>query len=493
MKFFFLMLTLLGGLSVQAQTPPVKEWTFLVYLNADNNLYQYGLRNMDQMQKVGSTADMNMVVEFDPSPRGLPTQRLYIEKDQKPTVLQTFPETNMGDWKHFAEFVTWGIQNYPARHYAVIVWNHGDGWQGVSYDDNPYAHMTIPDLAQGLRQAKMNLAPILARRGVANGPLIDILNFDACLMSSLEVAYELKDLAGIMIGSQYTEPGNGEDYTAILAHLVKEPHLNAHDLAAHMVYEYVLQYPADAEINYLALDMSKVGAFTQMFRNVAAQHLQIPSPLQNQLRNFYANKVEGSDLIGGMTAARKIVTGFPAFTQSIDQLVGMYGYPAERTTNMTKTSSELRETSLKISRPYAAAVNFRASPNAAWQRQVLVPQADGTFAVALPKGAASQYVVQRLIPGTDAAVSQEALSTFMRLGENPIIFHNQFPATSPVIAEAHTARTTGAMGMSLYLGSLNIARVTNHSQVIPQILSQYMQLQFAKTGAPEWTQFMNVR
>ena len=148
-----------------AQTNQVKEWTVLVYLNADNDLYRFGFLNMQQMESIGSTAGMNVVVQFDPEPQGQPTTRYFVTKNANPVngkitsqVVGTLPETDMGNPKTLSDFLVWGVQNYPAKKYAVIVWNHGNGWQGVSYDDNPQSHLSMPELRAGFEQMNMAIA-----------------------------------------------------------------------------------------------------------------------------------------------------------------------------------------------------------------------------------------------------------------------------------------------------------------------------------------------
>jgi hypothetical protein len=34
---------------------------------------------------------------------------------------------DMGDAKSLREFVDWGVQNFPADRYALVLWNHGSG------------------------------------------------------------------------------------------------------------------------------------------------------------------------------------------------------------------------------------------------------------------------------------------------------------------------------------------------------------------------------
>src|SRR5207249_2834038 len=61
-------LTKLNGVAVNVPLTLVRttraKWTFLVYLDAANNLRDFGPLNFNQMEQVGSTADVNIVVQW---------------------------------------------------------------------------------------------------------------------------------------------------------------------------------------------------------------------------------------------------------------------------------------------------------------------------------------------------------------------------------------------------------------------------------------------
>ncbi len=37
-----------------------------------------------------------------------------------------------GDPAILTAFVSWVIENYPAEHYALDLWNHGSGWRATA-------------------------------------------------------------------------------------------------------------------------------------------------------------------------------------------------------------------------------------------------------------------------------------------------------------------------------------------------------------------------
>lgn len=478
-------------------TPPVKEWTYLVYMNSDNNLYSFGFLNMMQMEKVGSSDQVNVVVQMDPQPRNLQTTRYYVTKNPNAQqgkitsqVVGQIGETNMGDPKTLTDFLVWGAQNYPAKHYAVVVWNHGGGWVGVSYDDNPASHLTTPQVRQALEGFNMFLSRSQST-GLRRARKVDLINFDACLMSTLEVAYELKDVANYLVASQYNEPGEGENYTNFLTPLVAKPQMTARELAEIMVYQYVKEYNSEQDINYAAWDLSRLSGFTQKFNQ--SMTVVNGSPAKNKIRNAFGG--EGAfDFISGMTMAYTAAKEDPNAAQALDSVIQNYGYPREGAFRLAKGRSLAPNQILNVVRSFPGTLYFRANPTMGWKQIPLQRQADGMFAAQVPFAQAQQYSVLRSAMGSlNGRQSQEAVSTFFRKGRGETVtFHNNFPETSPLVADAYSMETSGAHGMTLYSLAGKSAMMSSNPQVRrigAQIQADYKQLLFASQGAPAWTQF----
>tara|TARA_B110001454_G_scaffold218991_1_gene248982 strand:+ start:15079 stop:16578 length:1500 start_codon:yes stop_codon:yes gene_type:complete len=478
-----------------AQNNQVKEWTVLVYLNADNDLYRFGFLNMAQMEAIGSTAGMNVVVQFDPEPAGQPTTRYFVTKSPNPVngkitsqVLEQLPETDMGNPKTLSDFLVWGVQKYPAKKYAVIVWNHGNGWQGVSYDDNPRSHLTMPELRGGFET--MNMA-IAQQRGARNrGPQIDLVNFDACIMSALEVGYELKDVAKFMVGSQFNEPGEGENYTLFLAPMAAKPAITPRELAEVMVYQYSLNYKGRSGINYAAVDLSRINNFVAGFNQTVG--VTSASPNKAKIKNAYGS---GSfDLVTGLNNARAAAGTDANATNALDQMIAAYGYPKE---GIERAVPNMRESfasaGLTVSRFKPSQVNFKTSVNGQWQQAPMVLGANGQYEYKFQRRPAQYYVVSAGgTRGREVAV-RDALTTVLRDDANPIVFHNQFPETSPLIADSYTLQTKGAHGMTLFsLAGMMSARNPSTARFGTDMLSQYKELLFARNGAPNWTAFFGL-
>ncbi|MDD2805766.1 MAG: clostripain-related cysteine peptidase [Elusimicrobiales bacterium] len=242
-----------------------KEWTIMVFLNSKNNLEKYGLLDVNEMEKIGSSDKVNIVVEMGRingyatnDGDWKTTRRFLIKKDNDFTkitspVLADLGKTDMGDYKSLITFVKWAKMTYPAKKYALIVWNHGSGWdksrganvtKGISYDDETGNHITTPQLGLALKEV--------------GG--VDVYGSDACLMQMPEVTYEIKNYTKYIVGSEETEPGDGYTYDLFVGPVVAKPTMSAYELGKVAVdgysdhYQQISQGSTQSLLDTSALD-----------------------------------------------------------------------------------------------------------------------------------------------------------------------------------------------------------------------------------------------
>ncbi|MBF0407948.1 MAG: hypothetical protein HQM10_11375 [Candidatus Riflebacteria bacterium] len=249
-----LSLVLFVSLFVTPSFAAEKEWTIMVFLNADNNLDSFGVTDQQEMSKVGSNEWLNIVSLIDRE-NGPATLNL-IEKN-KVTPLKEMGELDMGDYKQLVSFVKDMTVQFPAKKYALIVWNHGSGWKnvdstiikGISYDDSTGNHITTAQLTTAMNEIKSHL-----------GRNLDIFSMDACLMQMLEVAYAVRSGADYMVASEETEPGDGYPYDKILEKLT--PSMTPAAFTKEMVAAYDASYNGGSQGNspstQSCIDLSKI-------------------------------------------------------------------------------------------------------------------------------------------------------------------------------------------------------------------------------------------
>ncbi|MBI4862473.1 MAG: hypothetical protein HY815_19765 [Candidatus Riflebacteria bacterium] len=249
-----------------------KEWTFMVFLNGDNNLDSAGVDDMNEMEKVGSTDQVNIIAQHDRSGSS-GTKRYFVKKDSSTSaitspVIQEMPECDMGNWQEALKFFQWGVQNYPAKKYLFAIWNHGAGWEkrtrtarnvllkGISYDDQSGNHITTPQLGLLLKAMSEQI-----------GRKVDVIAYDACLMQMGEVGFEVKDYALVQVGAEETEPGDGWPYDDFLPPLVAKPSMDAREFGTIMVDKYNASYSngsqGHANTCQSAVDLTKMPQFLE--------------------------------------------------------------------------------------------------------------------------------------------------------------------------------------------------------------------------------------
>ena len=230
-------------------------WTVMVYFAADNNLEEAAIADVNEMEVVGSTDSVNLLVQLDrirryDSSNGnwTDTRRGLIVQDTDTSIinspLTSIDEANMGDPATLTNFIEWGVSEYPADNYAVILWDHGGGTSGVCWDDtDDDDNLTVSEVGQALADS---------------GVYMDIIGFDACLMGMMEQACEIRTHGGIMVASEQTIPWYGWPFDTFLADLVAAPGQDAATLAAGIVTRYGQFYEGAETLS--AVDLTAVGS-----------------------------------------------------------------------------------------------------------------------------------------------------------------------------------------------------------------------------------------
>jgi len=242
--------------AVHPQGAPKKgkaEWTFLLYLAADNDLESFSISNIEELAEIGSTGDVHFIVLADRSPKGSAarqgaapadddnqeaeadaigytnrdlmnladwsgTKLLRVEKDHLHEI-EDWDDANMGDPATLKKFIGKAAKLYPAKRYGLILSDHGGGWAGICVDETAKDALSTPELRDALKQATGEIGPL------------ELLGFDACLMANLEVFHEVAPFARVLVGSEELVPGTGWNYVPVARTLTKKPNQPGLDVA----------------------------------------------------------------------------------------------------------------------------------------------------------------------------------------------------------------------------------------------------------------------
>ena len=286
------------------------KWTFMVYMAGDNNLSGAGDTDLGEMRAVGSTADVNVVVQFD-NAGAHGTTRYFVKPQGVAETTQDLGPTDSGSPEVLLGFIDWVAANYPADRYALILWNHGGGWEpsemdriaqkvgAAGYSGRESAERSATPLGRAFFRTTLEkiiglassadraicsddgsghsldtveLGNVLAQGAAKLGQPFDLLGMDACLMSNLEVAYQARPYARYIVASEESEPNEGWPYDAVLRSLAGHPDQSTSEFAAHIVSAYIQSY-ADrnypGDVTQAALDLSQIEAVAKPLDQLA--------------------------------------------------------------------------------------------------------------------------------------------------------------------------------------------------------------------------------
>ncbi len=175
-----------------------------IWMAADNSLDNYSQYDLSEMFPLGNDISIAVSADRKDSPG---SDIFFADQEGSEVLLKTVAEQDSGNIKYLEDFV----KQYwvDSEKHILVIWNHGGAWlcdslfeptKLVSVDETSNSAFTTKDLKELLTTLK------------SSGYTFDALGFDACLMGSLEVLYELRGLVKYVVASPEYEPGYGWNY-----------------------------------------------------------------------------------------------------------------------------------------------------------------------------------------------------------------------------------------------------------------------------------------
>jgi len=222
------LLSTLAGSAFAAPSAPQAKWTVMVYISGDNNLEDYVVNDIEtELAPTGSSANVQVVALADRGPGydtrygdWQTTKLFHVTQGMTAdgaNAVADWGERNMGDPQTLIDFVTWSKANYPADHYALVFWGHGWNWHpGYVMEDD-----TNADTLDYQEQ----------KAAIPSLGFIDVVGYDGCNMSSVEIFNLWHGHATAVTGSQEYVGWEGLQYDQVLAQLAVNPNMTADQVA----------------------------------------------------------------------------------------------------------------------------------------------------------------------------------------------------------------------------------------------------------------------
>jgi len=309
----------------------VADWTFMVYLDADNSLESAGIDIFLKMASVNSSSQVNVVVQMDRIPdyddrygNWTDCKRFNITKGVTPTpenAILNLTEVDMGDPNTLKDFVNWTISNYPANYYCLVLWDHGTGCMGICFDVTSGGNnLTLPELSQ-------------ASSGLPS--IMDVVLIDACSMGMAEVAYQIKDYANVLVSPE----GIGwapAPYDTYLSNLVSDSSMSPRDFSAKVVNDYIdwcwsIDVSQIPNATMSAIDLTKIAGLTETIDDFAINLREKETLCHEQI-----------------SQARNLTQGYPGpFAGQNGSYIDLYHF-AQQLARQDSLDEELRNSAYQV-------------------------------------------------------------------------------------------------------------------------------------------------
>ncbi len=328
---------------VPSDTSNLPEWTIMVYADADDDVLEQDIWfDVNEMELVGSNSQMNIVVQLDRAEGSFSgdgdwteTRRLYISQDSDlnaitSPIIENIGEADMGNPQTLVDFLTWTIQKYPAKKYALIMSDHGAGWTYGWTDQASGSGMRTAEITEAVERVQQSMG----------GQKFEIIGFDACLMGMIEVYGQLYPYSNYMVASEEVIPSQGWAYAAWLYQLAQNPSMDGRGLSQAIVSTYIIEDTVltlrgtaeeiadiEAGTTLSAIESARVpdviNAMNQFITTIAAIDQEWVAQGREYSRSYYS--IFGEDVPSpfidlGNFAETMATTNDPAIQQATDQL-----------------------------------------------------------------------------------------------------------------------------------------------------------------------------
>lgn len=245
-----------------------KRWTVIAYMAGDNTLSGNLMSDIEEMRGAGDSANYDVIAAYDGSGKAdsacykVTSQSLSSSKIPLRNVFAnpvSDNELNTGDMETLSDFIKYSITNYPSDQYFLLLSSHGYGWQSICQDDTQ---------GTGFHLQKLKVA--------LSGYKFDVTLMDACLMSMIEVSYQLNGITDYLVASENNIAGGGNDFTTLLRNLGNNyssgSNSDDRNFASNIVDIYRNQYQSETQKqrSLIAMDISKLSNVTTPIDNLAS-------------------------------------------------------------------------------------------------------------------------------------------------------------------------------------------------------------------------------
>ncbi len=263
--------------------------TFIFYIAADNSLYDESLSDINEIE---TSLDCDYIILHD---RYNLLPEVIINKDDNIKKETLSFSINSGDPSVFSLLGNIIKDNDLKGPYYLILWDHGTSWlknnnKGWGYDGKEDDWIDLYN--DELYMAMQNITDSIG--------YLEAVFFDACLMQTVEVIWEIKDFTHFIVGSQDLVPLDGFPYKKWLSNINDDD--NVSDVVNYLIGVYVDNYSDDVSLSvvYTGYANKYKDSFNSILKNMIETHKiydNIRTPFSYNLTVNYDDNIDITDIL----------------------------------------------------------------------------------------------------------------------------------------------------------------------------------------------------
>jgi hypothetical protein len=271
----------------EAEERRLPERTVLVYMAADNNLYRHAQADIEEMLAAAVPASGSLVVYLDaPAWSADSSPRLLHIRQGAATPVRQYGRHNSASGEVLRTVVGDAMSLFPAESYGLVLWSHGTGWlpegayDALTKSAPPSAALPQSFGRDGSREMGVaELADALPAK-------LEFIVFDACLMGSVEVLYQLRSKAKFIVASPTETLVAGFPYAELIPCLFTTPVGYAQAAQSYMSY-YKGKSGAEQSATIAVVDVGQLEAFASLLGEVLhAENAPLAPPDRENIQRY---------------------------------------------------------------------------------------------------------------------------------------------------------------------------------------------------------------
>lgn len=277
-------------LSGTAFASTVAKHTLLIYLNGSDlesrEQIHAATDNLNEMKLANTSAAVNLLIETCGTKKwqtaGISDRdnQYWQIKNGEMSLKKNVGNRGIADPKDLQQFIEWGITNFPAEKYSLILFDHGGGPVFGFGCDELHDNQSLPLSGVGT-------AVSAAVR--TTGKKLELIGFDACVMAGVETAAILKSNANYLVASEELVPGHGWDYQAIFEKLSADSDMSGIELGkviCNSFYKKAQEAQTAPVVTMSVVDLNRITAVLANLKDIPGYSDGLKSVTAKQLKQI---------------------------------------------------------------------------------------------------------------------------------------------------------------------------------------------------------------